>query len=97
MNWKRILKMIGERIIISIIFIVITGLVKNLSLFGGYCLDCPPLYGFPFYFYNPGGNYGPAGMNVKENFFILYFIFDLIFWYFVSSLIIWVYGKRKKK
>jgi len=89
--------MIGIRIILSIIFIAITGSIKNLSLFGGYCLDCPPLYGFPFYFYNPGGNYGIAGMYIKENFFVLNFIIDFIIWYFVSSLMIWIYDKLKKK
>jgi len=102
---KNFLKPNLEKIILFIIFMVGTNLYeiliyKNQPIFGGFVL-----LGKPFGFYSPLGTtyWNPAIDYSLQNPSSLYpqMIFnlalDLIFWYLISALTVWVYRYFKSK
>jgi len=48
-------------------------------------------WGIPFVFSWVGG------WDLGSGFYLEFLIIDIIFWYLLSCLIIWIYDKRKKK
>jgi hypothetical protein len=89
MNWKEFLKPDKRKIVLTFIVMII--------FFPGY----PPYYkggGFPFNYLSSGSCY--AGSNIVSCAIKqapMNLILDIIIWYIVSYLIIWIYDKRKKK
>jgi len=89
MKWKEFLKPDWRKIVLTVITMII--------FFPGY----PPYYkggGFPLNYLSSGSCY--AGSNIvscaiKET--PINLILDIIIWYFLSCLIIWIYNKVKKK
>ncbi len=67
--------------IVSLIFSVSYPLIKGRSI------------GLPLYYL-----VGPPIYNVKNIIFMqTYLLYDLLYWYFVSNVIIWIYSKYKSK
>ena len=102
MNWKEFFKPTK----IKVIFIVTIGLLTIFSRFsisliqGGdvySALDNLPLIIFttPAFLYARYANtdFGPRLVSNP----IIYFIITLIYWYFLSCLLVWIYNKVKKK
>lgn len=73
----------------------VTSAIPNLFLYGA---DLGINYGFPFNFYGYGG--GPAlsaGQPIPQYFSILNLVMDIVVWLVVSFLIVFIYGKFRKK
>jgi len=92
MNWKEFLKPELKRLAISILLIVISSFLsftpQNVVVVS---------YGFPLSVYS---NCRPVlGCPIGLNYGIDYFgaIVNVIFWYFISCLTVWIYNKMKKK
>jgi len=83
-DWRKIIVFV-----ILLIFVVIIIPIMN-SGFGRYTSSV----GFPLVFYEE--TFWPKEME-KTNFIISNFIIDIIVLYIISSLIIWIYDKVKKK
>ena len=81
-----------KRLILFAIFISISSATERYL-----AIDGPPYFGFPIAFYNPSGNYGPLGKFVQEQFYLTHFLLDVLIWYIVSCLVIWVYNLILKK
>jgi hypothetical protein len=90
MNLKQFLKPDWEKIVIWMIFLILSFMAPNhliiLPLF------CGSNFGIPLPFYC--SIKGPFNFNAFVGF---YFLADAIFWYFISCLIVWIYDKFKKK
>ena len=95
---REFFKITKEKIILATVLFGISSSIKNFNILDilGTCSDCPNVYGFPWYFYNIAGNFGPAGKYIDSHFYLGWLIFDAIFIYLLSSLIIWGYHKIKK-
>ena len=57
--------------------------------------DVPIEVGFPFVFYLAEFRWGPQYSH--EEFYFLPFLLNIVFWYLLSCLIVWIYDKVKKK
>jgi len=94
MNWKYFLKPTISKIIISVAIIVLTSLRNSAT----YCPGCTrEAYGFPLTLYElPGCE--PVSVGCPS-YAIVYIglLVDIVFWYIISSLLIWLYYKVKKK
>ena len=88
---KEFLKPTIANIILFLILIIIsTWFSSNLTYSYG---------GWPLYFW-PIKSFGSAGFEMSEvapSFLVLNFIADIVIWYLISCLIIFVYNKIKKK
>jgi hypothetical protein len=99
MNWKRFLKPDWRKIILTVILISLS----FLYIYEPVIMDAYEAYrGLPMFYwkYFTGTGLIVPGMNLPEpvtEFLYLNLIIDLIFWYFLSCLIIWIYNKVKKK
>lgn len=106
MDWKSFFKPTIEKIVFfTIIFIMsclgtltLPDLILRKNIF---CLECPDSFyikraiGLPIPFYSSGSNeLGGQGFSYLEYKFL---IFDIIFWYLVSCLILRFYEKNEKK
>jgi hypothetical protein len=99
MNLKEFLKPDWKKIILFLISLILTSVISNFG-FGIWWsgADIGINYGFPLSFYGYGG--GPPlrpDQPIPTYFNFVGLIGDIIFWYVVSYLIIWVYEKMKKK
>lgn len=56
------------------------------------CCDTPYYQGFPLPVYVQGGFIG-----FPKTLILTSFVMDIIIWYFLSSLIVWIYDRVKKK
>lgn len=82
-----------------ILFIILFGLslIKNFSVLSlGQCYDCPDLYGFPIPFYNPGDNFGPAGIYVESGFSFSFMVLNIIAVYIIACIIIKIYNRVRR-
>jgi len=88
MTLKQFLKPDWRKIITFVILFVV-------SLYYTYYEACPelcyPTRGLPLPI--QGAGYTKAISNLL----IIFLMIDLIFWYFISCLIVWIYDKVKKK
>jgi preprotein translocase subunit SecE len=93
MNWKEFLKPDWRKIVLTIIlFTIVTGLKWYLF---DTCLGCYNTYfGVPLAFYE---KIVWPRENEMTNFLIFNLIVDIIFWYLLSCLIVWIYDKFRKK
>lgn len=95
---KEFLKLTKTKIVLLVVFFGITSSIRNLNVLYllGSCFDCPNVYGFPWFFYSVAGNFGPAGKYGDSHFYLGWLIFDLVFMYLLSCLIILIYNKIKR-
>ena len=103
MNNKHWLKPNLKKIIIFLLLIIPTSIIPNFG-FGIWWsgADIGVNYGFPFNFYGYGG--GPPlrpGQQVPTYGFdfrsFILLLGNIVIWYIVSCLIVWIYYKVKKK
>jgi hypothetical protein len=84
-----------RKILIFVILILVTSAIRNLFIVGA---DIGANYGFPFNFYGYGG--GPPlspGQAVPSYFDYGALVGNIIVWYIVSFLIVFVYDKVRRK
>jgi hypothetical protein len=96
MNWKEFFKPTVGKIIL---FIVLMGGLNYLIISTIHVLDARILIGLPLGFYPKGSFYCPSTTTCVPppvEFSWFNFIFDIIFWYLISCLIIFIYRKVKK-
>jgi hypothetical protein len=87
MNWKKFLMPDWIKVVLTVIlFLISTRYTYTLGF------DAPTSYGFPIPVYATGGF-----PMATVDFLYLGIIIDLIFYYLISCLIVWVYDKYKKK
>ena len=96
MKWKEFLKPTVKKIIL---FAILMGGLNYLIISTTVVVDARILVGIPLGFW-PIGSFmrwpnAPAPPTV--GFSLINFIIDIIFWYVLSCLIIWIYDKSKKK
>lgn len=94
MDWKEFFRPTWKKIVIFIILTIVFSVVnteRNCKVFGGVC---PKSYGFPFAVYSLSGAVGEP-INYQLNYISI--ILNIIIWYLVSCLILWIYGKIKSK
>jgi hypothetical protein len=87
MDWKQFLKPDWKKILLTVILFLIS--TRYVSFLG---LDAPYYIGFPINVYYMAG----WPMSTK-GFFYLGIVIDLIFYYLISCLIVWIYDKVRKK
>lgn len=88
MNWKEFLKPDWRKIIAFIILGIFLLLISNQL---GYCeLGIPLSFTSCTYYEYPVG-------GIRDQFYVFPFILNLIFWYLLSYLIVWIYDKVKKE
>ncbi len=102
MKIKEFLKLETRKKMIFVILFIIANFDFFFVLFTtGGDVGYFELVGFPLRFYKSAvcSNFGePYGVTCGGGFFSLpYLIFNIIFWYVVSCLIVWIYDKVKKK
>jgi len=89
MNWKEFFKPDWRKILIFLVLFILSSLASikiylcNMMGIG----PCPIGYGFPLEFLYPI-------LDFKN---LINLLIDIIFWYLLSCLIIWIYDKVKKK
>jgi hypothetical protein len=90
MNWKEFLKPTIAKIILLIIFMIISVLFLGTTR-----MDAPSNWGWPFPVYVSGCNFFGGGCVNEFVWFDL--ILDIIFWYVISCIIVIAYHVNKKK
>ena len=98
MTLKQSLKPDWRKIVIFVVLSVIFLYLFNNAVTIGELYY--PVKGFPLpYYYNRSGGMLSSGVLVDyiPNFNLLNFILDLIFWYLLSCLVIWIYDKFRKR
>jgi hypothetical protein len=103
MKWEKFFKPDWRKILI---FVILFLLITFLPILLGFCATIPTVVGDkqcllviqPFFVFLPSEtiSYKPI---VTGLYFVpsLYWILDIIFWYLLSCLIVWIYDKVKKK
>jgi len=98
-SWKEFLKPDWRKIVLTCIFI-------SLSFFYVYSPLIADAYeeyrGLPLFYWKYFVGTGPiiTGMKLPEpstEFLYLNLIIDIIFWYLISCIIVWIYDKFKKR
>lgn len=110
MNFKQFLKPDLRKIILWILFcviflLIIPSLYIHLKYFQEtpYSVEFRAFKGFPLIYYSPGsggcipGDSGMVCVNMPSSFNVGYLVIDVIFWYLLFCLIIWIYDKVKRK
>jgi hypothetical protein len=95
-NWKQFLKLDWRKIVITVVIFIMQSLIFLVWL--GSWLGGSDL-GLPFVFYRVGSSaMGIRGaVWEKDSFSLYYLVVDLIIWYILSCLIVWIYDKFRKK
>jgi hypothetical protein len=82
-----------KKIIVFVIMVIILSQIKiNFA-----CPDCPTYQGFPFPIYTSGGLMPPLGVERTYNLDYIPLFLDLITWYLLSCIMVWIYDKFRKK
>lgn len=95
MDWKEFLLLDKRKMVLFIIFFICLGLSAYLWIGGpGYS---PSFFEkiFMSVFLAPAILIGQLGSGISV--FLIILIFPIIYWYFISCFIVWVYDKLKKK
>lgn len=93
MNWKEFLKPDWRKIVIFVILFVMLIIIANLyppKLIPSWLENLNIIFYFPDFFI-----FEILKLSISTVIFL--FILDLIYWYLLSCLIVWVYDKVKKK
>ena len=102
MTLKQFLKPDWRKIVLFVILFILSLLIS----YPGFCVDgtnfgyCEEIHGFPLSAYTTFGEQDvvpPEKLEYIRYENIFGFIFNLIFWYLLSCLIVWIYDKVKKK
>ena len=95
MNWKQFLKPNRRKIIVGLLFFVLISLSLPTYSFKA------PTYGIPLEFYyvghNPSSTFCQLPPCPEPWFNFPNLLIDLVFWYILSCLIVWIYDKFRKK
>ncbi len=99
MTLKQFLKPDWRKIVVFVVLFIPTAVIPNFGFgiwWGG--ADIGISYGFPFNFYGYGG--GPE--LLPGEFIPVYFHYEaivenIIIWYLLSCLIVWIYDKVRKR
>ena len=95
MNIKEFFKPTIGKITFFLFLIIVTSIPSNILVYGA---DIGLNYGFPFNFYGYGGGLELLpGEAVRSYLNIQNFVIDILIWYLVVCLIIFIYNKLKKK
>ena len=96
MNWKEFLKPDWIKIVI---FVILMGGLNYFIISTTEILDARILVGLPLGFWPKGSFYVQSGGPIPPTveFSSINFIIDIIFWYLISCVIVFVYRKTKKK
>ena len=98
MTLKQFLKPDWRKILLTIILIVPSFMIENCI---GLCLDCGFNYAIPLSFYcsmeGPFHFAELSSSNYPLTTSLAFSIIDIIFWYLISCLIVWVYDKFRKR
>jgi hypothetical protein len=101
MNLKQFLKPDWRKIVVFIVLLIIFLVIYKykLSLMAGELPSSFPAKGLPLPIYIgcPEKMECPEKTEGSEKLLKLFLIINLIFWYFTSCFIIWIYDKVKKK
>jgi hypothetical protein len=94
MKWKEFLRPTIWKVTIFIVLLILTSVFNYAT----YCPGCTrAAYGFPLALYELPGcepvSVGCPGYRVVYSALIV----DLIFWYLVSCVILWIFGRTRKK
>ncbi len=95
MKIKEFFKLSWTKIILTIVLTLLSSnvIIGYRKIINGFA------YGFPFIFYRYACTYGLVagqfGGCLSTN-YLDYLLFDLIFWFLISCLIIYIYNKIKK-
>jgi len=93
MGLKQFLKPNWEKIVL---ILILFGIGIVISILSNACIGCyDTILGFPLSFYVKKG--WPPSEIGKTTFSIPNLIIDIVFWYVLSCLIVWIYKKYKKK
>jgi len=95
MNFKKFLKPDWRKIVVFLILSIISSFYTTpyFKVFGSYGL---PL---TYFTYVPESSFCDLEPCPKQGFNVFYqnLLIDIIFWYILSCLIVWIYDKVKKK
>ena len=94
MTFKQFLKPDWRKIVIFGVLFLLFSLMSYVI--SGSFTDVLPFIGFPSIFYRFGGM-TMVGYYRSSEFYLFNLLFDIIFWYLLPCLIIWIYDKVKKK
>ena len=109
MDWKEFLRPDLRKIVIFVFLAFILGillLMVSTYLFtapGSDCLGCrsPEILNTMIQVFMPLGlgllNYLDVPVGLRSLVFLIIVSLDLIFWYFISCLIVWIYDKVRNK
>jgi len=97
MNWKEFLKPDWRKIVVFVILFILSSFISAYfnTIYSaiGFCSSIKA--GFPLAFNTEISGIECGGDS--SNFDIFSFILDIIFWYLLSCLIVWIYDKFRKK
>jgi len=94
MSLKEFLKPDWRKIVVVIVFALLLKDINTVELIFGF-FEPSASYGFPLPFYT---FYHPTASGMKPPTFNIYILaIDIIIWYILSCLIVWIYDKFKKK
>jgi len=102
MDWKEFLKPTKNKLMISIIItiawiLLLRYIVSNTNVMCEMCSGICPSGNYVSYLIVPPVCYCCVSLSEVYNNYLWNLIIPFIFSYFLSCLILWVYGKRKKK
>jgi len=94
---KQFLKPDWRKVVIFAVAFIIQFLIVLVWMSS--CGECSSDFGLPLVFYTRAGcSMGIRGIQCGKDFYSLnYFVIDIIFWYLLSCIIIWIYDKFRKK
>lgn len=90
MNWKEFLRLDWRKIVIFVIFVILSVIVPFRSILGSW-VDTGPIFNYESIVC------GEEPFSCSPQIFLPYMIFNLVFYYLLSCLIVWIYDKVKKK
>jgi hypothetical protein len=95
MSWRQFLK---PNVAKLAIFIVLMSTVNYFAISSTVILDARVLVGLPLPFWPVGSFFAQIGTSTPSvEFSAVNFFADLVFWYLVSCLIVFIYGTIRKK
>ena len=98
MKWKQFLKPSWKKIIIFIIFSIVFLMFSRRNLLpGGELINEAVGFPLPFKLLYTEAPIAGQYVSLMKLLFAAFFVIDVIFWYLISCLIVWIYDRFKKK